>query len=332
MKLKDEDFNVKELDVEPTETKFKRYTGEVPKTGTILIARVTRMWWTQSGDGTSQIFLMAFAEQNTGKLKEFNGLPIREYLTFKPTAAFRYIPALETLGFTLRDIKSKMIVEEEPDNIGDVITKIGDFVVGSDDALVRLVIKRERYEDEWNAKIDIDGWLPLEDEDEDEDDDEDDEDLDDEDEDEDEDEEDEPPARPARGRTTRGQARGGKAASSRSRRRAEPEPDDDEDDDEDIDDDYDEEEAEAEAEEAEDEDEEEEAPPARSRRGARSGRTSSRSSGTARATGSGRRGPASSRASDGGRSRSSRTSTRASSGGSKSRKGRDGGSTDDPPF
>jgi hypothetical protein len=332
MKLKDEDFNVKELDVEPTETKFKRYTGEVPKTGTILIARVTRMWWTQSGDGTSQIFLMAFAEQNTGKLKEYNGLPIREYLTFKPTAAFRYIPALETLGFTLRDIKSKMIVEEEPDNIGDVITKIGDFVVGSDDALVRLVIKRERYEDEWNAKIDIDGWLPLEDEDEDEDDDEDDEDIDDEDE--DEDEEDEPPARPTRGRSARSGASSKRGAASTSRRRrSEPEPeDDDEDEDEEDIDDYDEEEAEAEDEEAEDEDEEEEAPPARSRRGARSGRASTRSSGSARATGSGRRGPASSRASDGGRSRSSRTSTRASSGGSKSRKGRDGGSTDDPPF
>lgn len=313
MKLKDDEFNVKELDVEVGESKFKRYTGEVPKTGTILICRVTKMWWTQSGDGTSQIFMMAFAEQNEGKLKEFNGLPIREYLTFKPTAAFRYVPAMECLGFTLRDIKAKMIVEDEPDTIGDVITKIGDFVVGSEDALVRLVIKRERYEDEWTAKIDIDGWLPLEDEDED---DEDDEDLDDEDEDEEED--DEPPARPSRGRSA-------KSPTSR-RRRAEPEPDED---DEDIDDeDEDDEEEEAEDEEAEEEAEDE--PPARtSRRSRDTGRTAARST---RSPATGRRSSAASSRSDGQRTRTSAkssTSTRAPSGGRRSKKE---GSADDPPF
>src|ERR1700745_1196653 len=140
MKLSKEEFDPKNLDIDPPKSTFKRYRGEIPPNGTILIFRVTRMWWTQSKAGDSQIYLIAFAEQNNGKLAQYNGLPIREYLTFIPDAAFRYQSFLHNFGLTTQDIYNKMDVEPEPDNIGDVINSIGPWVVGSDDALCRIAL------------------------------------------------------------------------------------------------------------------------------------------------------------------------------------------------
>jgi hypothetical protein len=322
MKLTTNEFNPKKLDVKVEPSKFKRYTGDIPRTGTVLIHRVTKLWWTQAEDGTSMIKLLAVAEQNTGDKKKFNGLPTWEYLVFKPDAAFRYVPFLQCFGITLFDIKNKMVVSDEPDSIGDVIESLGGWEVGSDDALCRIVILRKRWADDWQSRVDREGWLPLDEEDEVEDDDI---------EEDDDDEEEEAPARPARrSRSTQAPARGAKAASARSRR-AEPEDEDDEDeDDEDIDDEDDDdledelddedEDAEEEDQEAEDEDQEEEEPPARTKRkastaGAR--RTPARAASSTRAASSSRSRPAK----DGSRTRSSRTPTT-----------RARGSKEDPPF
>ncbi len=331
MKLTKDEFDPKALDVKIDKSGFKRYRGEIPPNGTILIFRVTRMWWTQSNAGDSQIRVMAFAEQNKGPLKKYNGLPVREYLTFNPEAAFRYQNFLQIFGLTTRDIFNKMDVEPEPDQIGDIINSIAGWVVGSDDALCKIAVVRDRYNpDELRAKVDFDGWLPLEDEDEPDDDDEDDED------DEEDEDEDEQPARPTRGsgRTSRT-----RASAPKSRRRAEPEPeDDDEDEDDDIEDDedlddededVDDEEEEAEEEDQEDDDEAEEEPPARTRRAATGGRTT-RASATstrpaarapARGSGSSKRAATASSGRSSGRTTSARTATK-----------KNRGSTDDPPF
>ncbi len=334
MKLSRDEFDAKALDVKVEKSTFKRYRGEIPKNGTILIFRVTRMWWTQSKQGDSQIYLMAFAEGNKGALKQFNGLPVREYLTFIPEAAFRYQNFLQNFGLTTKDIFNRMDVEPEPDSIGDVINSIGPWVVGSDDALCRIALVRDRYDpDELKVKVDRDGWLPLDDEDEPDDDEDDDEDVDD-----DEDEEDEePPARPARGRSRTA----AKPAATRSRRRAEPEPEDDDDEDDDDYDDEDEDEdgVDAEAEEAEEEDQEEddddepdEAPPPRRTRG-RSGNTG-RTASKSRPAATGRRSAGTSGRRDGERTRASRASTARTDRtvGPRGSKGRDGGSREDPPF
>jgi hypothetical protein len=318
MKLSKEEFDPKALDVDVEKSTFKRYRGEIPPNGTILIFRVTRMWWTQSKSGDSQIYLMAFAEQNTGKLKQYNGLPVREYLTFIPEAAFRYQNFLQNFGLTTRDIFNKMDVEAEPDSIGDIINSIGGWVVGSDDALCRIAVIRDRYDpDELKAKVDRDGWLPLDEDDE----------VDDADDDEDDEEDEEQPARPARrSRTTQAPARGAKAASARSRR-TEPEPEeDDEDYDDEDEDDIDAEAEEAEEEDQEDDDEAEDEPPARTRRAAKGGRTTRSAASATRPAATGRR------ASE--RTRTSRTSTARTDRtvGPRGSKGRDGGSREDPPF
>jgi hypothetical protein len=317
MKLTNAEFNEKALDVKVEPSKFKRYTGDVPKTGTVLIHRVTKMWWTQAEDGTSMIKALAVAEQNTGEKKKFNGLPTWEYLVFKPEGAWRYVPFLQCFGITLRDIKSRMVVADEPDNIGDVIESLGGWEVGSDDALCRIVINRKKWEGDWQSRVDRDGWLPFDEEDE----------LDEDDEDVEEDEEEEPPARPtsrARGRSSQD----GRQAKSRPRQADaddeyadEDEVDEDEDDLEDELDDEEEdvEEAEAEDEDEEIEEEEQERTPARTARksGTRSSRAAARPASSTRAAGSGRSRPAR----DGSRTKSSRTPT------AKQR-----GSKDDPPF
>jgi hypothetical protein len=243
MKLTDEEFNPAELDVEydNDQATFKRYDGEIPKTGTILKERITKAWWTSSADGDSMIKLLVVAEGNTGDKKQFNDLPTWESLTFKPTAAFRYMPFLEHFGITLNDIKKKMIVADEDDNIGTPIESIAGWEPGSDDARCRIVIKRDRWDGQWQSKVDNEGWLPWDERDE----------VDDDDDDEPEDEA--PPARTRRATATK----------TRSRREPEPEPDDDE---EDEDEDVDEDDLEDDEEDDEDDVEEEEAPPARSRR------------------------------------------------------------------
>lgn len=339
MKLRKDEFDPKALDIQPEKSTFKRYRGEIPRNGTILIFRVTRMWWTQSKAGDSQIYLMAFAEQNKGELAQYNGLPVREYLTFNPDSAFRYMPFLNNFGLTTRDIYGKMDVEPEPDQIGDIINSIAGWVVGSDDALCRIAVIRDRYDpDELKAKVDRDGWLHLNDEDEDED-------IDDEDID-DEDEEDEPPARPtrARSRTTRAPARGAKAASGRGRQdEDEDDLEDDDEEDDDINDEEEEAEEEGEDQEQEDEadeddDESEDEPPARTRhestRSSRSrdaGRTASRT----RPDSTSRRGTDTSVRRDGERTRQGNRSSTARTErtpGPRGGKARDGGSTEDPPF
>jgi hypothetical protein len=174
-------------------------------------------------------------------------------LTFKPTAAFRYMPFLEHFGLTLQDIKRKMIVSDTDDNIGTPIESIGGLEVGSDDFLCRIVIKRDRYEGQWQSKIDRDGWMSFDEADDDDVDD----DVD------DDEEEEAPPARPRRAA----------AAKPRAARRPEPEPE--EDDDEDLEDELEED--------LDDEDEEEEAPPARPRRATpRAEKAAARSAGAAR--------------------------------------------------
>lgn len=295
MKLSKEEFDPKALDVKVEPSTFKRYRGEIPPNNTILIFRVTKMWWTQSNAGDSQIRLMAFAEQNKGSLAKYNGLPVREYLTFNPDSAFRYMSFLNNFGLTTRDIYNKMDVEPEPDQIGDIINSIADWVVGGEDALCRCALVRDHYNpDELRAKVDLDGWMPLDDDDIIEEDDE-------------EDEEEEPAARPTRGsgKTSRTRA----SASARSR----DVPDEDEDDDEeedDIDDEEEDEAAEEEQDEEEPEDEEEEQPATTSRRSRNAGRTTARTRPAARSSST--RSGTSARASDGSRTRSGST-TRESS-------------------
>jgi hypothetical protein len=153
VKLSRDEFDVDALDVEWEESEFADYEGEIPPTGTMLLARVKKAWWTESSNGNSMIKALVVAEGNEDDLEDFNGLPTWDNITFVPSAAFRYGPFLRAMNLTLQDIQGGLYLAEDDDAVGSPIEKIKKWVPGSDDALVTIVIKRDRYQGEWQSKV-----------------------------------------------------------------------------------------------------------------------------------------------------------------------------------
>jgi hypothetical protein len=162
LKLDDNDLDLDELDVEVEESNFQPYDGEIPPSGKVFECRITKMWLSYSADDTAMLVALAVVEDEG----PYEGLPIFEYMVLKASAAFKYQPFLHAFGLTLRDVKTKMDVADEDDKIGAPITAIAKWEVGSDDALCRVVTKREKYQGEWQAKIG--SILPAGEDDEDE--------------------------------------------------------------------------------------------------------------------------------------------------------------------
>lgn len=214
------EFDVDELDVEYD--KGTRYTGDIPPTGTVVLARVTKMWLTESSQGDIMFKALAVAEDGDDQdpeVGEYDGLPIWENLTMNPDAAFKYQPFVEAFPFTLKEMRDNLYIARDDDNVGAPVEKIGTWEPGSDDALCYIVTKKDRYNGQWQAKIgDI---LPFEEE-----------------------EEEEEPPPPKRTRKAKPAAKS--APARRGRRRPEPEP---EPDDEELEDEYEDEEEEEEEEE-----------------------------------------------------------------------------------
>jgi hypothetical protein len=215
VKLKGDDlgaFDPDELDVEWSESDYQDYTGEQPPTGTTLRGGIKKIWWTFTAAEDPMIKALWVAEGNTGALAEYNGLPIWENIVFTPKAAFKYGPFLQILGLTLKQIKTQMYVADEDDNIGVPIERIGKVAPGTEATECGVIVKRRKWNGEWQTNI---GKL-IEQPDLDED---------------DEDEEEEAP------RSTRGSRKApskpaAKSAPARRRRAAEPEEEEDEEEDE----------------------------------------------------------------------------------------------------
>ena len=210
LKLTKSEFNPDELDVEYDDSSYDTYTGEIPKTGTILLFRCTKAWWTYAADETPMMKILSTAEQGENGTEEYDGLTVWDNLPFKPSAAFKYGPWLDVNGLTLQDVFKNTFVADDDDNVGAPIEKIGDWEPDSDTALYQIVIKRDRFDGEWSAKAKQ--YLPLDDdeldeEDEADEDEEPDEDNDDDEEEEEDDEEEEDePEPPTRGKRSRAAA------------------------------------------------------------------------------------------------------------------------------
>lgn len=173
LKISDEDLDIAELeDAEYNDDDFATYDGEQPPPGTILSGRVRKAWWgyTQANQDP-MIKVIWEAECNTGTKSEFDGLPVWDMIVLKASTKFRWKPFLDVMGLTLSDVKGKLYVEDEDDNVGAPIEKIAKWVPGSDDALCRIVTKREKYEGQWTTKVGK--WLDPEDAEPDDDEDED---------------------------------------------------------------------------------------------------------------------------------------------------------------
>jgi hypothetical protein len=164
LKLDDDVLDVDALEsAEYTEGEFESYDGEVPPKGTILSGYVKSIWYALTKNEDSMLKVLFVADGNEGDEAEYNGIPIFENAALIPSAKFRWAPMMRVLGFTLRDVKSKMVAESnEDDQFGAKLKKIGSFVPGeeAEGAWVRVVTGRERYNGEWQCRAAK--WLPWE--------------------------------------------------------------------------------------------------------------------------------------------------------------------------
>src|SRR5271165_2556708 len=161
LKIDDADLDIDELeDAEYNEDgDFEPYDGPEPPASTILVGLAKRMWWAYSSNNNPMIKVLFVAEDNVGDREKYNGWSTIDNVTLISTVKFRWKPFVDAFGLTIADVKKKTFVEDDDDRFGAPISKIGDFVPGSDAAWCRVLTKREYYEEkqEWNAKIGS-GW------------------------------------------------------------------------------------------------------------------------------------------------------------------------------
>lgn len=161
LKLDDGVFDAEALEEAEEGEQYEDYEGEVPRTNTTLKGRIVGMWATKSEAGNVRFPYLWIAEGNTGDLKQFNGLPVFDGVTWTARAASFYKPFLRAFGLKASTVQTKTTVEEEEGRNGNKITKIGKLVFDreSDDGLCRMIIKREKWEGEYRAKCKK--FLPL---------------------------------------------------------------------------------------------------------------------------------------------------------------------------
>jgi len=158
-KMKWEDLDDEELDnidYDPdAEDAFAPYDGEIPPANTLLDGIVKKMWATKSKNGNPMLKVLWVAESNEGEKKMYNGLPIWHYVVLTKESAFSWKPFLAAFDLTVSDIKNKMSVEPDEDgNNGKVVLKIGaKFKPGEKAARVRVLTKREMYQDNPQARV-----------------------------------------------------------------------------------------------------------------------------------------------------------------------------------
>ena len=170
-RLKDfEDVDVDELeDAEYTEGgSFSNYDGEEPPKGTVLRGFVKKLWLSETRNDDPMLVALFEAAGNEDDEEQYNGWATWEYLALIATAKFRWAPFFEVTGIALRDIigkKSRLWVEEDNDNFGVPIEKIGDWVPGedNDDAWVQIITRVET-KGEYKGRAKIDKWLHWDDE------------------------------------------------------------------------------------------------------------------------------------------------------------------------
>jgi chemotaxis protein histidine kinase CheA len=159
-RVPDEDMDIKELEEAEfdEEGQFKPYTGKQPPKGTILRGIIKKAWMTETNAGKLMLKVIFEATEESG---EYEGLGIWDNIAFQPNTKFRWKPFLDATGLTLRGIKTQMYLEDDDDNIGSPIIRIGkDWVVGEDSTAVMVVTRRTRRDGEWESEVD--SWLEYE--------------------------------------------------------------------------------------------------------------------------------------------------------------------------
>lgn len=152
------DFDAEGLDnAEYDDTDFPSYDGPLPRSGAILVFRLSKMWQRFSSNGDLQFKTVLTAEGG-----EFEGLTIWDNVTFTESAAFRYRPWLLAFGLTAKGIKRSTILEDDEGRFGHLVLSVGKWRPGSDEALCRVKVVRGQ-DQEGEPRPEAGKYLPLED-------------------------------------------------------------------------------------------------------------------------------------------------------------------------
>lgn len=147
---------------------FAPYEGEDPPAGKLIPGLIKSMWWTYSApqtDGKGNVIggeepmlkTLFVADENAGP---FEGWPCWDNCVLKASTKFRWAPLLASVGLTIRDLKTKTVVDEDDDErFGAPITSIAGWKPGSDEAYVAVKTGREKWNGEWRTKAQT--WLPY---------------------------------------------------------------------------------------------------------------------------------------------------------------------------
>jgi hypothetical protein len=153
MKIDDNELNLDAMEeAEYDDTDFDTYDGPQPPKNTILVGVVQKIWWTYTKNEDPMLKVLWVADGNVGEKEQYNGLTIWDNIVLNPAGKFRWHPFITSVGLSLRDIKNKLVVAPEDDNIGAPIEKIGTWTPDTDEAYCRVVTGRERYEGEWQTR------------------------------------------------------------------------------------------------------------------------------------------------------------------------------------
>lgn len=164
LKVGDDELNVRELDeAEYNESDFEPYDGPIPPKNTILIAYVKSQWWTFDRNDKRMIKTLVIVDGNEGEKAKYNGMPIFDNTSIIPGAKFRWAPMMRVLGFTTKDLKTKLYVaEEDHPTLGAPVEKIGTFVPGEDSDVAWIRVVTGRHTNDGELLPDIAKWLEYE--------------------------------------------------------------------------------------------------------------------------------------------------------------------------
>jgi hypothetical protein len=131
------------------ESDFEPYDGPEPPSNKLLNGEVKKMWAATFSSGNEGIVALFEAGGNTGDREKYNGWSTFERIPLIPSMNWKYGPLLEALGITLEDVKRRTVVEDEDDNVGTPIKKIGKLTFPKACA---VITKREKNGDEVEAR------------------------------------------------------------------------------------------------------------------------------------------------------------------------------------
>jgi hypothetical protein len=149
-RLKWNDVDFDELPEEWDDDGYEPYDGEQPPAGTLLNGEIDRMWYKEFSSGSKGFVVSFKADGNTGSREEYNGWGTLDNIVLQDNTAFRYGPLLEVLGITLDDVQRRTQTEDDEDQIGLPITRIGKVKLP---VACSIITKNEKYEGERRAKV-----------------------------------------------------------------------------------------------------------------------------------------------------------------------------------